>query len=360
MMRAFFTIALALFGAAAGAAPRRGNVSDAPPPAVLVVRSASTPEAQKHERRLFDELGFALDGFMVLSQQAEAPNFSSLPLAEQIASVLPEATRNGAMVVVWLSFPLPNQVMLNLVAIGSGRAFVRTIETSRSPISETTLALMAKELLGTAYLFEAPKDVPVEVQAVVQSVRKQMPVEEAPAPPPAPQPAPEPSSPWSLWLGSSADYPVAGGEDAVPVWHAALAVERRLGWATDASLGLTGAEGSVSRPSAPGAQFLSGGLSLAAYRGFAWRAVSAGPYASAAVSYASFHGTVPPLSTALPAFELGAQGRSEADSGLNVAARISATYTPVRAELRSGDGQLLYRTPTVGLALGVAVGWRGL
>jgi hypothetical protein len=153
---------------------------------------------------------------------------------------------------------------------------------------------------------------------------------------------------------------VAGGQDAVPVWHAAVAVERRLPFELDGSLGLTGAEGSVSRSSAPGAQFFSGGLALSAYRGFAWRAVSGGPVAGAAVSYASFRGTAPPLSMVLPAFELGAQGRSEAASGLNVAARISAIYTPVRAQLVSGDGQLLYRTPSVGLTLGVAVGWRGL
>src|SRR5207302_1488601 len=99
---------------------------------------------------------------------------------EQIAEVLPDATRNGAMAVVWLSFPLHHQVMLHLVALGSGRALVRTIETNRSPISEATLALMARELLGTAYLFEPPADVPLQIHEVVQSVKKTIPPDPEP------------------------------------------------------------------------------------------------------------------------------------------------------------------------------------
>jgi hypothetical protein len=339
----------------------KATVSDSPPPAVLMVRSATTADGQRHERKLFDELGFALDGFMVLSQPAEQPNFASLPLAEQIASVLPEATRNGAMVVVWLSFPLPNQVMLNLVAIGSGRAFVRTIETSRSPITETTLALMAKELLGTAYLFESPKDVPVEVREVVRSVKQQMPVEQAPPPPiPAPPTAIPPSSPWSAWLRAAADYPLAGGADSVPLWRVGAALERRLPFALDGSLGLTGAYASISSPDTASGQVLSAGAMASLYRGFAGPALSWGPYASAGASYTTFHSSAPSFSLVLPSFEAGFQGRSEEATGVGAAATLAVAYSPVQAELRAGDGQLLFRTPTFELMLGVSVGWRGL
>jgi hypothetical protein len=324
----------------------------------MMIRAATTPDGQRHERKLFDELGFALDGFMVLSQPAEQSNFASLSLAEQIAGVLPEATRNGAMVVVWLSFPLPNQVMLNLVAIGSGRALVRTIETSRSPITETTLALMAKELLGTAYLFEQPKDVPIELRAVVKSVKEQIPVE--PAAPAAPLPVPPPSSSWAAWVRGAADYPLAGAADAVPVWRVGLAIERRLPLELDGSLAATGAYGSVSRPTTPGGQMWAAGLAATLYRGFETRVVSCGPYASAGASYASFRGSAPAFSSVLPSFELGVQGRSESPTGVAVAAQLGVAYDPVQAELRAGDGQLLFRTPSLAMMLGVSVGWRGL
>src|SRR5207244_11676030 len=107
-----------------------------------------------------------------------------------------------------------HQIMLHLVAIGSGGALVRTIETTRSPISETTLALMARELLGTAYLFESPKDVPLEVTAVVRGGKAQIPPDpqSVVVAPPTPPPV-EPGAPWSLWLGLSAAYPLSGGED---------------------------------------------------------------------------------------------------------------------------------------------------
>src|SRR6266404_5744908 len=136
--------------AAAAAPPASG------PPVVLMIRSAATADGQRREEKLMDQLILTLDSFMLMSQPSERPDFTRLSLDEQIAAVLPEARRNDTMAVVWMSFPLANQVMVHLVALGSGRALVRTIESDRSRASERTLALITRELLGTAYLFEPP------------------------------------------------------------------------------------------------------------------------------------------------------------------------------------------------------------
>ena len=326
-------------------------------PALVLIRSAASPEHQRREARLFDELGLALDGFLLLSQPSGRDDFDRLPLEEQIADVLPEANKNGAMAVVWLSFPLNHQIMLHLVAIGSGRALVRTVETNRSPISEATLALMARELLGTAYLFESPKDVPLEVtQGVVRTVKEQIPPDPQPlvvAPPPPPPL--EHGTPWGLWLGLSAAYPLAGGADDIPIARGRLAFEKRLPLSLDASVGVEGSYGAVARPNTAGARFLEAGAGAALYRGFSAGKVSLGPRLAGALGYATFQGPSS-LSFLLPELEAGAQVRSEG-AGLKVAAEVMVVYAPVRAELRSAD-QVLFRTASVALVLGVGFGWQ--
>jgi hypothetical protein len=337
--------------------PRRAVVSAEEPPVVLVIRSASTQAGQRRERKLFDELGFALDGFALVSQQAQRPDFAELPLSEQLAAVLPEASQAGAMVVVWLSFPLNQQVMLHVVAMGSGRALIRTIETNRSPVSESTLALMARELLGTAYLFESPKDVPLAVTEVVQKVKESFPKVEAPPPPPPPPPPSR--APWDAWLHAEANYPVTGGEDAVPVWGLALSVERELE-RFQLGLALEGTFADLGRPGTAGARYLSFGGALTAYRGFSVRSLSVGPCASVALDDAVFQGPSPALQLLVPRFELGLQGRSEGTEGPGVALSLTSAYSPRRAELDDSGGQVLFRTATVSLMLGFALGWRGL
>jgi hypothetical protein len=323
----------------------------------MMIRAATTVEGQRREQRLFDELGLALDGFMLLNQKSDQPDFARHSLSDQIAAVLPEAKRNNAMAVVWMSFPLANQVMLHLVALGSGRAFVRSIETDRSPVSEAALALMARELLGTAYLFEPPASVPAEVKEVVRTVKQEIPAE--PVPTLAAVPAPPTGAPWGIWLRTQMGYPIAGGADAIPVLHLGVAAERKMPFDIEASLGLDARYGVVARPQAAGAQFLFGGATLSLFRGFP-AGVSVGPCAKATFGYASFRAAGGTVGFWVPSFLLGVQARRPDTTGANLAVTVAVSYLPMAAELVAADNQLLYRTPVFELTFGLEVGWTGL
>lgn len=329
------------------AAPKPGlKVSAKPPPVVLMIRSATTPEGKAQERKLFDELGFALDGFMLLDQEAEAKNFAKLPLPEQIVAVLPEAGRNDAMVVVWLSFPLANQVMLHLISLGSGRALIRTIETDRSPVTASTLALITRELLGTAYLFDAPTSLPAEVSEIVRSVKKQIPVEVEVAPPPAPSRA------WSVWAGLQSGFPLVGAQAPVPVITLGVGASLALPSQLELSFGVRGSYGNVSRV---GAQFFTGGVGVSLFRGFALnRALLLGPFVGAAFTYGSYRSATDSVGVATPDFDVGARLRTTPSAGPGLVVTVAARVTPIRAALVTGD-QLLYQTPLVEFVLGCAL-----
>lgn len=340
----------------------RVQVSLQAPPVVLMVRAGTSQAQQRRERKLYDELSVALDGFMLMSQDADRDGFERLPLSEQIAAVLPVAQANGASIVVWLGFPLPNQVMLHLIALGSGRALVRTIESDRSAVAESSLALMARELLGTAYLFEPPKSVPLEVQAVVKTVKQQIGMPAEPptptvvAPPPPPPPTP---GHWALWGRVESGYALVGHVDAAPTIGLSAALERRFPLRIDASVAVTGSYGAITRPELASSMWTLGGA-VSAYRGFGDGLLTAGPTVSAGVAWARFQAAGVTLSTALPRFSAGAQARVDIAKGPAVSALLSLDYLPLRPELRSAESQVLFRSPTLELHLAIGLGWQGL
>jgi hypothetical protein len=341
----------------------RVQVSLQAPPVVLMVRAGTSQAQQRRERKLYDELAVALDGFMLMSQDADREGFERLPLSEQIAAVLPVAQGNGASIVVWLGFPLPNQVMLHLIALGSGRALVRTIESDRSSVAESSLALMARELLGTAYLFEPPKSVPLEVQAVVTTVKQQIGVAAAPPPPPTvvepPPPPPPTPGHWALWGRLESGYGLVGHVDASPSLGLSALLERRFPFRIDAAVLVAGSYGAISRSDLTSSVWMLGG-GVTAYRGFGDGIVSAGPTLSATLHFARFQAAAVPLSTALPRFSAGAQARVDIAKGPAVSALLSIDYLPLRPELRSAENQVLFRSPTLELHLAIGVGWQGL
>jgi len=181
--------------AVAGAAPQ---VAVAAPPVLVMVQTEGPPSFMATQARFRDELALLLDRFMVMSTPVDAPGFARLPLAEQLAAVLPITAANEAVAAVWLAQPMRGQLMLHLVAMGTGRTLVRTIELDRRSRSEAALALMLRELLGTAFLFE-PQVVEPEVKRVVEEVRREA-LAPAPTPAPAAAPPPPPPRPWALSL----------------------------------------------------------------------------------------------------------------------------------------------------------------
>jgi hypothetical protein len=254
-----------------------------------------------------------------------------------------------------MSFPIAHQIMVHLVALGSGRTLVRTIETERSPVTEATLALIVRELLGTAFLFDSPEVMPTEVREVVRDVKKQIPVELV-SRAPSPRASDEPTT---AWAQARMGYPLAGGEDEVPVFHLGAALERRVPFGLDASLGLSGSFASISRPQTEGARFLTVGGTAAAYRGFPLSTLSWGPFAAASLEYGAFRIPGSLSGFALPSLALGGQVRSVAPAGAVVALSMALDMNANREELRGPDGLPLYRTPAVELMLALAVGWGG-
>lgn len=325
------------------------------PPTVVMIRVGSPADVERREKKFYEELTVALDGFMVMGVPAPRADFSSLSLATQIAEVLPEARANDALAVVWMSFPLPKQVLVHVVALGSGRAFVRTIETDRSSSAEVNLALVARELLGTAYLFDAPQSLPVEVKKVVSTVREQI----APSEPVvvAPPPPPEPIHPFELWARGSMDYPLAGGIGAAPVARGGLGVSLRLPFHFIAGLAVEAGGSRVMRgPVDASAVLLGGHLSL--YRGFDVAKVSLGPQLLAGLEAAWFSVSDQVLTSALPSVQLGLHARTE-NRGAAVGVSVLAGYQPLGAELRD-DTTTLFRTANLKLTFVLSVGWEGL
>jgi hypothetical protein len=241
-----------------------------------------------------------------------------------------------------------------VVALGSGRTLVRSIEGDRTPVTEASLALIVRELLGTAFLFDAPEAIPAELTEVVRSVKRQIP------PDPGAKAAPEAEAedaPWSVWARSQMGYPLAGGEDEVPLLDLGAALERRLPLTIDASLGLDLGFADVSRPSASGARFLTVGPKLAFYRGIPAASLTWGPWLAASVAYGAFRVPGQLQSFVLPRLELGGQVRSAAPGPASVALTAGLALNANREELNGPDGQPLYRTPAVELLLALAVGW---
>src|SRR5262249_19738700 len=161
----------------------------------------------------------------------------------------------------------------------------------------------AREMLGTAYLFEPPAEVPAEVRQVVAQVKEQVAPEPVVA---APAPAAEKPSRWSIWGRAQTTFPLLGGVGAVPVIDLSLAAECAVPGHFDAAAGVGGRYGALTAPAASGAFFFSGRAQAVLYRGFNWGPLSAGPFLAAELSYASFRAPGQAAVQAwVPAFQAG-------------------------------------------------------
>ncbi|MBS1149472.1 MAG: hypothetical protein H6Q89_1170 [Myxococcaceae bacterium] len=174
------SLALALWVSAAPGL----KVSTKAPPVVVMVRTDSKGAFDRTQARLFEELTLLLDNFMLMSTPVAERDFPRRTLAEQIALVMPVAKANEAVAIVWLAEPAPGQLMLHLVALGTGRTLVRSIDFDRKSQSEAALALMLRELLGTAFLYSA-NPIP-EVRQVLGQLKQAYPLAFNPPAPPAP------------------------------------------------------------------------------------------------------------------------------------------------------------------------------
>lgn len=185
-------------------------------PIFLVLRTSQEPVAAAREVRLHEEISLLLDNFAVLSHPVDDRDFQARSLSQQLTKVLALAAGNDAVGALWLAEPVPGQLMLHVVGIGTGRSLIRTLEFDRRSGSEKALALIVRELLGTAFLEAAPETIDPQLAEVVRGVRRELPrdpVLEAQQPPPVAPPAPAP--PPAAWAASGAlvtGLAVAGAE----------------------------------------------------------------------------------------------------------------------------------------------------
>lgn len=136
---------------------------------VLVLHLSESPETQAREQRFSEELALALEGVAVVSEAAP-PTFAAMPLSEQLAWVRAHATEPTCAATLWLSF-MGDSVLLHLVALQTERALVRIVRAKQRPSFEAELSLLAKELMGEAYLFAAKTPVSKPISKAVAAAR---------------------------------------------------------------------------------------------------------------------------------------------------------------------------------------------
>lgn len=215
----FLSLSLLTLGAAT---PR---IEVRPAPVLLVLRTSSRPAQARHEERLHEEVSLLLDNFAVLSLPVEDATFGTRTLAEQLQQVLLAARENEAVAALWVAEPVHGQLMVHVLGLSSGRALIRSLEFDRNTASEKGLALIVRELLGTAFLHSAPETIDPELAKVVRTVRRELPkdplLDSTPEPPPK---LPR----WALGAAFVSGLAVAGAEGNWLSLGARFRVERVL------------------------------------------------------------------------------------------------------------------------------------
>lgn len=215
------TLVLLTVSTPARAQGAAGGQADSPSTSspLLVLLVATDAPSKAREQRFIAELTLALDGVQVLGVDPGMPAFAEKPLAAQIVSVRDLLDRNHGVAATWLNTVSPELVLLHMVVLSSGRALVRLVEGNPQRHGFVTdLAMAARELLGTAFLF---KPVPAEqarLARVVEKVREgAAPVREVLRPPR-----------WTVMGRGVVTGGLAGFEGPSIQVGGGLAIERRL------------------------------------------------------------------------------------------------------------------------------------
>lgn len=120
---------------------------------LLVLRVADSAETRQREERFIAELELVLDRVEVVSVEPDDQEFATRSLGEQISMVRPLIEDHPAIAATWLDQNSPDLLLLHMVAVSSGRALARLVESPPVEGIEEDLAISARELLGTAFLF---------------------------------------------------------------------------------------------------------------------------------------------------------------------------------------------------------------
>lgn len=183
----FGAVLLLLYGAVE-TRPALG-AGDRPRPVVVVFFIGESDNHKNSEERFAVELELSLDRFEVRRVTLPAAaEFARAPMPERLRMIEDHSQRHNAIAMVWLEHDPDKRVLLNVVALSTGRALLRIVEAQRGPSAEAELALAAEELLGEAYLFEsafrdrAVADIVAKVKSSVAPVELQQDTAREPSP----------------------------------------------------------------------------------------------------------------------------------------------------------------------------------
>ncbi len=194
------------------------EIADAPgevnQPVVVVFMVAGDDMAKQREQQFVSNLELLLEGLTVERVQTGVEDFVSLPLQEQLTLIKPFVATYNAVAMTWIEDSGTDLTLLHLVALSTGRALVRIVETERGPNAAAELALAARELLGEAYLFDAsPRS--EAVNQVVARVKEEV----------ISTPRPAEGQQWGVMTCFSAGAGVYGQRGPSTRWGVGLALE---------------------------------------------------------------------------------------------------------------------------------------
>jgi hypothetical protein len=135
-------------------------------PVVLVFQLAQSPDDRASEDRFSIELKLALDRFEIQSIDERGGQFAQASMPQRLKHIEELSKRQNVVATVWIEHVGHRKVLLNVVAMSTGRALIRIVEVESGPSAQAELALAAEELLGEAYLFSPQAREPALTEVV--------------------------------------------------------------------------------------------------------------------------------------------------------------------------------------------------
>lgn len=249
---------------------------------VLLLKLAKTPNKKQREARFADELRLHLDEMKVKELKPEGPAFGEQALSKQIATVRPILEREKALAAIWLVQDAPKLLLLHVVAVSTGRALVRMIETEVESGAEAELAMTTRELLGTAYIFDLdPSEADTPLGKAVETVKNKV------APP---EPLPQEPAKVSFLISAAVAGGIAGHKGPSLNAGGEVGLERSI---FNGNLSIRGGLGAYGGPLGKKSGLEASGFQIAGLLGilYLWETgpVSLGPFVglSAGLSHLS-------------------------------------------------------------------------
>ncbi|MDD5307738.1 MAG: hypothetical protein PHU25_10500 [Deltaproteobacteria bacterium] len=178
MFRALLIACAVIVSSSAGV---RAEAAAEARPVIAVIRIADDAAGKAREQAFISELELALDGFAVRVVDAAEARFQDLSLKAKLDRIETVTRPLAAVATIWIEGVSKDVIMLHVVALGTGRAFIRIVEVPSSATAEQELAVAAAELVGQVYLLSPSIAIPSLETAVSAVMKKAEALREKPA-----------------------------------------------------------------------------------------------------------------------------------------------------------------------------------